>query len=304
MNKKHTLPTLTLDFDGVVHSYASGWKGAAVIPDSPVPGALRFIIEAQKHFQVAIFSSRSHQWGGRRAMRKWLYRHACELFEQVRFDKADADNPETQFFLKWGAQTYEPWEELVKYAADELVKAVDFPKVKPPAMVGLDDRVLTFTGVWPDVQALTRFEPWTKNPDQANAAISRERVLRQTATRYREIAEKEKKRYDALNRIARAFAQERLFFDEERLHFYTPKEVLEEHQEYAQLQMMLPHEIDDFLSHCDTSRCAEAEIEKHRLHQMLLKEKDICLASMKKSRPNGTGLKTCRLTRLMVNGIF
>jgi hypothetical protein len=31
-------PILCLDFDGVLHSYTSGWKGAAVIPDPPVPG--------------------------------------------------------------------------------------------------------------------------------------------------------------------------------------------------------------------------------------------------------------------------
>ena len=28
-------PILCLDFDGVVHSYTSGWKGADVIPDPP-----------------------------------------------------------------------------------------------------------------------------------------------------------------------------------------------------------------------------------------------------------------------------
>ena len=51
--------TLCLDFDGVVHSYTSGWKGALTIPDPPVAGALRFIIEADQHFKVAIFSSRA-----------------------------------------------------------------------------------------------------------------------------------------------------------------------------------------------------------------------------------------------------
>ena len=31
-------PIVVLDFDGVIHSYKSGWKGADVIPDEPVPG--------------------------------------------------------------------------------------------------------------------------------------------------------------------------------------------------------------------------------------------------------------------------
>jgi len=40
-------PILCLDFDGVIHSYSSGWKGADVIPDPPVPGAFDFIRRAK-----------------------------------------------------------------------------------------------------------------------------------------------------------------------------------------------------------------------------------------------------------------
>ena len=65
-------PAECLDFDGVLHSYTSGWKGADVIPDPPVEGAIAFLREAVKHFQVEIFSSRSHQPGGGYAMRDWL----------------------------------------------------------------------------------------------------------------------------------------------------------------------------------------------------------------------------------------
>lgn len=60
-------PILCLDFDGVIHSYVSGWQGAAVIPDAPVDGALDFIANAVSRFKVAIYSTRSHQPGGREA---------------------------------------------------------------------------------------------------------------------------------------------------------------------------------------------------------------------------------------------
>ena len=51
-------PILCLDFDGVIHSYESGWKGAAAIPDDPVPGAAEFIRTAHEHFAVQVYSAR------------------------------------------------------------------------------------------------------------------------------------------------------------------------------------------------------------------------------------------------------
>lgn len=150
-----TKPILCLDFDGVVHSYTSGWKGASVIPDPPVPGALEFIHEAVNGgiFDVQIFSSRSHQWGGKRAMKRWLREHYRELFWQREYIKtaagsqsfthADIDDDAWQ----WGAH---------------IVQRIGFPWFKPPAMVTLDDRAITFTGRWPDLAELRYFKPWNK----------------------------------------------------------------------------------------------------------------------------------------------
>ena len=42
-------PTVAFDFDGVIHSYKSGWKGEAEVPDPPVPG----IREAIAHIRLA-----------------------------------------------------------------------------------------------------------------------------------------------------------------------------------------------------------------------------------------------------------
>lgn len=126
-------PILCLDFDGVVHSYTSGWKGARNIPDPPVEGALEFIHAAlQAGWDVVIHSSRARYFGGRYAMRRWLYHHAgLSLWYE---DGLGSDGLEN----------------------------VRFMRAKPPAVVTLDDRALTFTGSWPALADLKAFKPWNK----------------------------------------------------------------------------------------------------------------------------------------------
>jgi len=126
-------PLLCLDFDGVIHSYSSGWKGADVIPDPPVEGALPFIVEALKHFRVAIFSSRSCQPGGGTAMREWL---GYWSVDPVHGMPGDFDH------ATWSA--------------------IEWPLEKPAAWVTIDDRAITFTGQWPSMTEIMAFKPWNK----------------------------------------------------------------------------------------------------------------------------------------------
>lgn len=128
MNK----PILVLDFDGVLHSYTSGWKGATVIPDPPVDGAMDFLFQVVDHFRICIFSSRSNQRGGIRAMKKWLDKHLKEY---------------------WSGQ---------RTIADDIYCAIEWPKEKPAAMITIDDRAITFDGRWPNIETLINFKPWNK----------------------------------------------------------------------------------------------------------------------------------------------
>jgi hypothetical protein len=116
-------PILCLDFDGVCSDYRSGWQGVDVCNDPPVRGLEDFLAQALEHFAVQVHSSRSGDTRGRMAMYRWF----CEWFPEV------------------------------------LVHRLAFPVDKPPAMVTLDDRAVTFTGTWPDVQALLDFQPWTRH---------------------------------------------------------------------------------------------------------------------------------------------
>lgn len=137
-------PTLCLDFDGVLHSYTSRWQGATTIPDDPVPGAREFLLAALEKFDVCVLSSRSHEPGGRHAMAAWVADKfgSCDLPSYV--VEVEDFNDQNDVSAQLGGYV------------------VTFPRHKPPAYVTLDDRAVTFAGVWPDVDVLLGFQPWNK----------------------------------------------------------------------------------------------------------------------------------------------
>jgi hypothetical protein len=125
-------PILCLDFDGVCHSYVSGWTGVDEIRDPPVEGLFEFLYEALQHFAIHIFSSRSHQEGGREAMEKWF----------------------RKWFLIWARET--------GFTGINIVPHLEFSIVKPPAQVTIDDRGVLFMGYFPTIEYLLNFKPWNK----------------------------------------------------------------------------------------------------------------------------------------------
>jgi len=122
-------PILCLDFDGVLHSYSTGWKGATEIPDPPTDGAMEWLKELleEDYFDVQIYSSRSRYEGGIQAMRKWL----IDNFEAVGISDGKA------YKLK-------------------------FPTEKPPAFLQIDDRCICFNGEFPTFEEMKNFKPWNK----------------------------------------------------------------------------------------------------------------------------------------------
>ena len=65
--------TVVFDFDGVIHSYISGWKGENVIPDPPVVGIKEIIDDLRSTgYEVVVVSTRATSVAGRIAIRKYL----------------------------------------------------------------------------------------------------------------------------------------------------------------------------------------------------------------------------------------
>lgn len=123
--------TLCLDFDGVIHDYKHGWQRGEIYGEV-VPGFFNFAREANKRFKLVIYSSRSKTAKGRRDMQMWL----------------------AEKLLMWQMATHS--------GLDLNPSDFHFAHEKPAAFITLDDRALTFDGIWPDMESLLEFKPWNK----------------------------------------------------------------------------------------------------------------------------------------------
>lgn len=68
--------TVVFDFDGVIHSYVSGWKGIDIIPDPPVPGIKKAIDDIRNAgYSVCVVSTRCITPEGIDAIKQYLQDH-------------------------------------------------------------------------------------------------------------------------------------------------------------------------------------------------------------------------------------
>ena len=112
--------TVVFDFDGVIHSYASGWLGATTIPDPPVPGIREALKEIHgAGYEVVVVSTRCATAKGKGAIEAWLYNNGLrEYIDKVCKEKPPAiayiddraicfdGHPEN---LLKKIQSFEPW---------------------------------------------------------------------------------------------------------------------------------------------------------------------------------------------------
>lgn len=132
---------LCVDFDGVVHSYSSGWKGDTAIPDAPVPGALKWLWEATEWWDVQIYSSRSKNPDAVLAMKAWMIFHSMNVFG--------------------------PGHPMIRDTGEPY--PIGFAHEKPAAFLTIDDRAICFEGDWSELDAadLLHFKPWNKRKLEA-----------------------------------------------------------------------------------------------------------------------------------------
>ena len=124
--------TICLDFDGVIHSYESGWKGIDEVADDVVPGFFEWADEAAQHFRLVVYSARSCEERGIAAMVRWM------------------------------AEQREKWRAAGGASPKEA--EFEFAREKPKAFLYVDDRAHCFDGDWSKLspEAIEAFKPWNK----------------------------------------------------------------------------------------------------------------------------------------------
>lgn len=110
--------TVVFDFDGVIHSYTSGWYGPAVICDPPVPGIKEAIDNIRAAgYEVVVVSTRCAFIDGLHAIEDYLEKYGITV-DDIQKEKPPAivyiddraicfdGNPMT---LLGKIQNFKPW---------------------------------------------------------------------------------------------------------------------------------------------------------------------------------------------------
>jgi hypothetical protein len=135
--QRHKRWTVCVDFDGVIHSYTSGWnEGWQIDPcrllDPPVPGAIEWLEKIALDFEVVILTTRGQFPESEAAVKTWLLYHG--LSEQV-------------------------------------TERIIVTHEKVAALVYIDDRGYRFTGDnFPTASEIHRLRPWNKPPTKDKEA--------------------------------------------------------------------------------------------------------------------------------------
>ena len=153
--------TVVFDFDGVIHSYTSGWLGETTIPDPPVPGirdALKEIHGAG--YEVVVVSTRCATTKGKGAIEAWLYNNGLREY----IDKVCKEKPPAIAYIDDRAIRFDGHPETLLRKIQNFQPWYKMPTLTPPndPMTLEFDVVDTTTGKYPDWERIAREEAWAK----------------------------------------------------------------------------------------------------------------------------------------------
>lgn len=109
------MKTLSIDFDGVIHSYEKGWQNGEIY-GHVLPGFFDFVITNLNNYKFCIFSTRS------------------------------SDPVLKQKMIDWLESEFQKYLDSSGYFVDYQI--FHYPSEKPKAFASIDDRAVRFCGYW------------------------------------------------------------------------------------------------------------------------------------------------------------
>ena len=160
--------TVVFDFDGVIHSYTSGWQGEDTILDPPVPGireALKEIRDAG--YEVVVVSTRCATIKGHGAIEAWLYDNGLREY----IDKVCKEKPPAVAYIDDRAICFDGHPEALLKKIKNFQPWYKKPTLTPPnEWVSVEDavpdpgeRVLATDGIFVGEAYRTSANSWFRH---------------------------------------------------------------------------------------------------------------------------------------------
>lgn len=131
--------TVVFDFDGVIHSYTSGWLGETTIPDPPVPGIREALKEIHgAGYEVVVVSTRCATAKGKGAIEAWLYNNGLREY----IDKVCKEKPPAIAYIDDRAICFDGHPENLLKKIQSFEPWYKIPTLTPPnEWISVEDRL-------------------------------------------------------------------------------------------------------------------------------------------------------------------
>lgn len=105
------MPTLAIDFDGVIHAYSKGWQDGRIY-DDPVAGAIEAMAKLQERgYHLIIYTTRAESQTDKAAIYQWL---KAQGFKNVDDIKITDRKPPAIAYIDDRAVRFTNWPDMVK----------------------------------------------------------------------------------------------------------------------------------------------------------------------------------------------
>lgn len=105
------MPTIAIDFDGVIHAYRAGWLDGTIY-DPPIDGAAEAMAKLQERgYNLVIYTTRAESQTDKAAIYQWLKQHRFKNVDDIEITDR---KPPAIAYIDDHAVRFTNWPDMVK----------------------------------------------------------------------------------------------------------------------------------------------------------------------------------------------